>query len=529
MSGPTGFVSIVGAGPGSPDLITLAARDRLERADVVIADYLANPALLLWCRPDAIILQRRRGPRSEQPLPEGLLPLRQSAVNEAIVAHARQGRSVVRLKGGDPCMFGRGAEEAAVLAEAGIAYELIPGVSSPIAAPQAAGIPVTHRDFTPAVTFVSGFEAYDKAGLHVAWEHLARSAGTIVVMMSVGNARDNAAKLVAAGRSSDTPAAMVRWGTRGIQRTVVGTLADIGDKIEQAGIRAPAVLVVGEVVSLRQQLAWIETRPLFGRRIAVTRSIRQGAPLRRLLGEHGADVVPIPCLAVEPPADITGLHDALGRVATDFDGMILTSPNGVHATFDALAGAGLDVRTFAGKTIAVIGEATARACKARGVVPDVVPTAPRSEGLVAALSGRLNQRWLLPRADEARDVLPKAVVAAGGSCELVVAYRAVRPTVPYLLVQSVLPANEGGEGLDVVCFASGKTARHWLETLTETLGADATQTVLAAAKVVSLGPVTTAALESMSIVVDATAAEPTDAAMVAAVRAVCADGSRAPT
>ena len=521
-----GFVSIVGAGPGDPELVTLAARDRLVAADVVIADYLANPALLLWCRPDCQILQRRRGPRSDAPLPEGFLPLRQSAVNEAMIEHAGRGRHVVRLKGGDPCLFGRGGEEAVALAQAGIAYELVPGVTSPIAAPQAAGIPVTHRDFTPAVTFVSGFEAYDKAGLSVAWTHLARSAGTIVLMMSIGNARENARRLIDAGRDPSTPAAVVRWGTRGIQRTIVGTLDDIGDRLEQAGFRPPAVLVVGDVVSLRDTIASARG-PLAGCRVAVTRSFSQGQPLSQALARLGADVVPVPCLAFEPPDDPQALHAALRRIETDFDGVILSSPNGVRATFDAMLDAELDLRVLAGKLVAAIGPATARACRERGIVADIVAQRARGEGLVEALGDRLSRRWLYARADEGRAVVPDAIAQAGGTCEIALAYRAVRPRVPALLLLSMLPASEGGEDVDAVCFASGKTARHFVQTATEHLGEAATQALLRRAAIVSLGPVTTAAIEAMGLSVAATARAPTTQGMVDAITRALGSASRA--
>lgn len=516
MGQRAGYVSIVGAGPGDPELLTLAARDRLAAADVVIADYLANPALLLWCRAECEILQRRRGPRSDAPLPEGFLPLRQSAVNAAMIEHAQRGRHVVRLKGGDPCMFGRGGEEAVALAEAGIAYELVPGVSSPIAAPQAAGIPVTHRDFTPAVTFVSGFEAYDKAGLAVAWTHLAQSAGTIVLMMSIGNARDNARRLIDAGRDASTPAAVVRWGTRGIQATIVGTLEDIGDRLEQAAFRPPAILIVGDVVGLRDTIA-VEPGPLAGRRIAVTRSFAQGRPLSRALAKLGADVVPVPCLAFEPPEDRQVLADALRRIATDFDGVILSSPNGVRATFDAMLEAGLDLRILAGKQVAVVGPATARACADRGIVADVVAQQARGEGLVESLAEHLSARWLYARADEGRQIVPEAIRAAGGTCEVVEAYRAIRPRVPALLLLSMLPPDQGGEDVDAICFASGKTARHFVQTATEALGEAATQAMLQRAAIVSLGPVTTKALRSMGMSVAQTATAPTTAGLVDAV------------
>lgn len=522
----TGFVSIVGAGPGDPELVTLAARDRLQVADVVIADYLANPALLLWCRPDCTILQRRRGPRSDAPLPPGFLPLKQSAVNEALVEHAQAGHHVVRLKGGDPCMFGRGAEEATVLREHGIEYEFVPGVSSPIAAPQAAGIPVTHRDFTPAVTFVSGYEAYDKAGLAVAWTHLAQSAGTIVLMMSVANARDNAQRLIDAGRDPKTPAAMVRWGTRPIQQTVVGTLDDIGQRIADAGLRAPAVLVVGEVVSLRAQLSWMESRPLFGRRVAVTRSVQQGESLTRMLRQQGADVVPIPCLTIAPPEDERPVHDALRRMATDFDGLILTSPNGVRATVQALVAAGIDLRALAGKTIAVVGKATARTLAEHGIVADIVPDQARAEGVAAALGPRCKQRWLYASADQTRTVIADAIAQAGGHCEQVIVYRALRPRVPALLLHSVQSADDGGEGLDAICFASGKSARHFVQTANERLGQDATQALVTGARIIALGPVTADALRGMGLQVATVASTPTDAAMVQAVTAALNETDR---
>lgn len=514
--GAPGMVSIVGGGPWDPELLTLAGRRRLERADVVIADYLANPALLVHCPPHARVYQRTAGPRGYRPATEG--PLRQPEIQRLMIEHARAGRRVVRLKGGDPCMFGRGGEEAQALREAGIPYELIPGVSAPIAAPEAAGIPVTHRHFTPAVTFVSGWEAYEKSGQQVAWEHLAKSAGTIVLMMSIRNARANAERLVAAGRSADTPAAIVRWGTRGIQHTVVGTLGDIADRIEAEGVRPPAVLVVGEVVGLRQEIQWMEQRPLFGRRIVVTRSAEQSTDLVMSLSAQGADAVVFPCLAVVPPEDPAAVVDAIGRL-DEHDGVILSSPNGVRAFFDALDGADLDARALAGTTVAAIGSGTAAACRTRGVIADLVPERARAEGLVNALreQGWLSRRWLHVRADEGRALLGEAIEAAGGRYSLVVGYRTVRPEVPPRLLLSMRAPDDGGEGFDAVIFASGRAARHFLETLGEELGPELARERLAAARVVCLGPVTAAAVEALGVRVDATADAPTDEAMLEAV------------
>lgn len=516
-AGATGMVSIVGAGPWDPELLTLAGRRRLRRADVVIADYLANPALLLHCPAHATIYQRTEGPRGYRPSTEGPLP--QAEVNRLMIEHARRGHYVVRLKGGDPCMFGRGGEEAQVLREAGVPYELVPGVSAPIAAPELAGIPVTHRHFTPAVTFVSGWEAYEKAGLEVAWEHLAKSAGTLVLMMSIRNARTNAERLVSAGRDPATPAAIVRWGTRGIQRTVVGTLSTIADLAEAAAIRPPAVLVVGEVVALREQLAWVEARPLHGRRIVITRAAEQSQPLLVELSQLGADVAVFPCLQIVAPEDPRALHRAVAGLP-DHDGVVLSSPNGVRAFFDALDEVGLDLRALGGKQVAVVGESTAAACRRRGIIPDLVPAHARAEGLVEAMAAqaRLGARWLHVRADEGRDVLGPAIERAGGRYTLAIGYRSVRPAVSRQLLASLRAPAERGEGFDAIAFASGKTARHFLQTMGEALGDDETRRLIAAAKVVCLGPVTTAAVEAMGLRVDETAAAPTDAAVIDALR-----------
>ena len=509
-----GFVSLVGAGPWDPELLTLAGRERLGRADVVIADYLVNPAHLMHCRPDAVVHQRAAGPHDGR--------LDQGAVNALMVAEARAGKYVVRLKGGDPMIFGRGCEEAQALRAHGIDFELVPGVSAAIAAPEAAGIPLTHRDHTPSVSLVSGFEAYDKGGLRVAWDHLAQSAGTLVLMMGVRNCRDNAAHLIAAGRAPETPTALIRWGTRGIQRTLVATLGTIADRAEEAGLRAPAVMVVGSVVALRDEIAWFERRPLFGRRVVVTRATHQAGELVQRLAARGADAVVVPCLAIAPPHDPRPLADAAARVDRT-NGVILSSPNGVAAFFDALTAAGHDARALTGRQVAAIGTGTAAACLARGVRPDLVPAQPRAEGLVDLLRERalLDRRWLHVRADEGRDLLGDAIRAAGGDYHLVIGYRAVRPPVPDLLIRSLRPPERGGEGFDAVCFTSGKAARHLLETLREHLGEAEARELLTAAKVIALGPVTEAALRALDLRVDQVADDTTDDAMVtAALRAL---------
>jgi uroporphyrinogen III methyltransferase/synthase len=496
----------VGAGPWNPELLTIGGRDRLSRADVVICDYLVNPALLLHCRADALLIQRVRGDQKG-------LHLGQSEINDLLVEHALAGKYVVRLKGGDPMVFGRGPEEASVLREKGIAFEFVPGVSAAIAAPEAAGIPVTHRDHTPAVSFVSGFEAYEKRGLHVDWEKLAGSEGTLVLMMSVRNCRRNAGKLVAAGRSAATPAAVVRWGTRGIQRTVVGTLEDIADRVEAAGIRAPAVMVVGDVVGEREQTQWFEHKPLFGKRVIVTRAPEQSADLVRRFAESGADVVCIPSIATRPPEDEEQLRETVGKLE-GWQGVILSSANGVDALVDAIMRES-DLRCLAHAKILTIGRSTQLHALARGLRADLRPTQAHSEGVVEALrtAGALTERWLHVRADEGRPVIGQAFDSAGGSLTTVVGYRVVRPPVPELLLRSLLPAKEGGEGFDAVCFASGRTARNFVDHLAECLGEVPARVLLESARVVAIGPVTADAIRTLGLHVDAVASEASDAGM----------------
>lgn len=498
-----GFVSFVGAGPGDPELLTLAGRRRLQRAEVVIADYLAHPDLLLHCPPSATVIQRVRGlaggPRLQQP-----------EVNALLLEHARAGRYVVRLKGGDSFMFGRGAEEAQVLHAAGIGFEFIPGVSSPIAAPEAAGIPVTHRDHTPAVTFVSGFEAYDKAGLHVEWQHLARGAGTLVLMMSVKNARDNAQRLIEAGRSPQTPAAMVRWGTRGLQRTIVATLETIADHIEAAGLRAPSVLVVGDVVALRNQLQWLEQRPLFGKRVVLTRAADQNVAMAEALRDQGADVMVVPSVRIDPPLDPTAFDRHVATLAS-YDGIIVSSHTGVDAFFDALERNDLDARALAGTCVVAIGRRTAQACRARGIRPDLVPgeQGQRSEGIAALLAshGRLQQRWLHIRAENGRPQLGQAITAAGGTYTLAVAYRIERPPISEH-VRTALLDPPSGDGCDAICFASVKTAQNFIASFDEGQSQPQAVAWLNQRRILSLGPVTTDGLEALGLRVHSTSASP---------------------
>lgn len=498
-----GFVSIVGAGPWDPQLLTLAGRDRLARADVVIADYLVNPAVLLHCSDDVQLFQRRR-PR-KGPVQPGTPPPRrtldQAEVNALLVEHGATKR-VVRLKGGDPMIFGRGAEEAAACRQAGVAFEFVPGVSSAIATPEYAGIPVTHRDHSPAVCLVSGYEAYAKKGLEVAWDHLANCAGTLVLLMSVRNCRANAQRLVEAGREPSTPVAVVRWGTRGIQRTVVGTLQTIADEVERAGIRAPAVMVVGEVVGRRDEIEWMEDRPLFGKRIAITRPADSCAPLIEALAQRGADAVAVPGLAFAAPQDPGAL---LRAVAQDCETVVLTSTRGVDAYFDALLEAGIDLRRLPARHIAVVGPATDQHVRRRGLVPDIVAEPARAEGLVAALRerGLLSKSALYVRADEVRSVLSDAFAGAGGELREAIGYRSVVPNLPPSLLDSLASEDAGGEGLDAIFISSPKSLGNVIDMLDAHFFDGYGLQILRETQIVAIGEVTAAAARQRGLEVAA--------------------------
>jgi uroporphyrinogen III methyltransferase/synthase len=303
MQQPSGKVYLVGAGPGDPGLLTLRGKQCLEQAEVVLYDYLANPALLVHVRPDTeIIYVGRRGRGAYQD---------QTEVNRLMIEKARGGKTVVRLKGGDPFVFGRGGEEAEAVATAGIEFEIVPGVTSAVAVPAYAGIPVTHRTMASTVTFVTGHEDPGKETTTVEWPRLATAEGTLVFLMGMKNLPSIVQHLTREGKPVDTPVALIRWGTRSGQRTIVGTLSDIAQKAEQAGMEPPTIIVVGPVVTLREQLNWFERRPLFGKRILITRAKEQAHELSHLLGELGAEPVVCPTIQIVPPQDWTPLDAAL--------------------------------------------------------------------------------------------------------------------------------------------------------------------------------------------------------------------------
>ncbi|MCJ7671658.1 MAG: uroporphyrinogen-III C-methyltransferase, partial [Acidimicrobiia bacterium] len=379
-------VWLVGAGPGDPGLLTLRGAEVLRAAEVVVHDRLANPALLDLAPPDALRISVGKAP--------GNVEMDQDGINAVLVEHGAPGKRVVRLKGGDPFVFGRGGEEAEALMAAGVAFEVVPGITSAIAAAAYGGIPVTHRGLSTHVTIVTGHEDPAKGRTDVDWEALARAGGTLVILMGASRLADIADRLIAGGRAPETPVAAVRNGTRADQRTVRATLATIAD----AGVRAPSAIVVGAVAAL--DLAWFENRPLFGKRIVVTRAREQASELRLQLEALGAEVLELPAIRVEP---VDFVLPALGG----YSWLVFTSANGVRAFFErGLDAAGLDARALGGLRLAAIGPGTAAALEARGLRPDLVPDRFVAESLLEGFPAPATpgERVLRARAEQARDV-----------------------------------------------------------------------------------------------------------------------------
>ena len=448
-----GKVYLVGAGPGDPKLITVRGLELIAAADVIVNDRLASPRLLSHARHDAEIIYVGKTPGKQH--------VTQDEIISVIIDRAKKGKSVVRLKGGDPFVFGRGGEEAGALAEAGIEFEVVPGISSAIAAPAYAGIPVTHRGLATSFCVITGHEAPDKAESEIRWDQLASGPDTLVFLMGVENLPLIVEQLVKNGRDADTPAAVVQWGTTPDQRTVVGTLLDIVVKCSEAGLTAPAVTVVGEVVRLRETISWFEKRPLFGRRIIVTRSARQASALSSRLEDLGAEVLEFPVIKFTPPRDTKPLDGAIDQLGA-FDWVIFTSANGVAWCLNRLSELGKDVRWMAGPRIGAIGPGTAAALIRLGLNVDFIPSQFIAESVVAEFpQDPHGLRILIPRAHEAREELPEGLRAKGAEVTVVSAYETVRNDD----CADDLRAVAANEHVDVVTFTSASTVHNFVALL----------------------------------------------------------------
>ncbi|MBC8102475.1 MAG: uroporphyrinogen-III C-methyltransferase [Cytophagales bacterium] len=478
----TGTVYLVGAGPGDPGLLTIAGRDALVKAEVVFYDRLAHPSLLGYA------------PKSAERIFVGKQSathfVRQEDTNFLMADQALAGKTVVRLKGGDPFVFGRGGEEAEYLRERGVPFVIVPGISSAIAAPAYAGIPVTHRDAASSFAVITGHERDDKhesgtrtggaAEQRRRWDRIAWAADTLVFLMGVESLSEISARLIENGRDATTPIALVQWGTWTQQRVVTGTLETIVEIVREAGITAPAVTIIGDVVNWRDRLRWFDTGPLFGRRILVTRAREQVSELSERLRSLGAEPVEFPTIRIAPPADdYEELDDRLGHLS--YDWIVFTSANGVSHTFDRLSVLGGDARWFRGAKIAAIGPATAAALTENGIRADFTPTEFVAEAVLAQFPEKVNgKRLLLPRAAEAREVLPETWRAQGAIVDVVPAYQTLLESEGADTVRKQL----AGGDLDAITFTSSSTVRNFVEAMGGTV------TVPEATRLIAIGPVT---------------------------------------
>jgi uroporphyrinogen III methyltransferase / synthase len=498
-----GTVYLVGAGPGDPALITVRGRQLIDRADAIVYDALANRELLPsdareTGHPELYCIGKRGGGRKS---------VSQDDINALLVRLAREGKRVVRLKGGDPLVFGRGGEEAQALNDSSVPFEIVPGVTAGIAAPAYAGIPVTHRGIATSVTFVAGHELPDKPSTQTNWNALAKSGGTIVLYMGVKTLPVIAAALMEGGMPGAIPAAAIQWGTHPKQRTVTATLETLADKAADAGIIAPVITVIGYAVVLRDEINWFETRPLFGKRIVVTRAAAQSAHLSEKLRELGAEVIEMPATRVAR-LDLAPLRHAISRVG-DYQWIVFTSQNAVAIFWEQLLGADLDARALAGVKIAAIGPATAGALLEHGIVVDVVPERFVAESLLKKLSERADisgASVLYVTAEGAREVLPDGLEELGAHLSVVPAYRSINDGTGSTRLARALETGT----VNLATFTSASAVRGYVDAVGEELARRA--------PAASIGPVTSDAITAAGVELKCEAKESTIEGLIDAIQ-----------
>ena len=480
MTDGPGIVYLVGAGPGDPGLMTARSLELIVAADVIVHDRLIPSEALAVARPDAEVLYVGKEP--------GEASVPQEGIEKLLIDRAREGKIVVRLKGGDPFVFGRGGEEAEALADAGIPFEVVPGVTAGVAGPAYAGVPVTHREDASAVAFVTGHEDPEREDSALDYDALARFPGTLVFYMGVKALPRIAERLIAAGRSAEEPAVVVERGTFPDQRVVADRLAEIGDAASDAAIRPPSVTVIGPVAARRERIAWLERRPLHGRRVVVTRARAQASELARRLAALGAEPIELPAIRIEPRIDTDEVRHAIEGVHA-YALVCLTSPNGVHLLFEAMAARGRDARALANASVAAIGAGTEAALAQYGVIADIVPERFVAEELVEALNklDLAGKPVLIARAGKARELLPDALRKRGAEVDVVTLYetRAEQPDPAAL---------ERAQEADFITFTSSSTVKNFVEAVDGHLPPDA--------RIVSIGPVTSEAAREAGLTVD---------------------------
>lgn len=485
-----GKVYLIGAGPGDPGLLGLKAKECLETADAVVYDRLADPRIIEFCRKDTEMVYVGKASANHT--------MRQPDINKLLVKLAAEGKTVARLKGGDPFVFGRGGEEAIELLEAGLPFEFVPGVTSAIAVAEYAGIPVTHRHVATSFAVITGHEDPTKGESTINWKGLATAVDTLVFLMGVENIERISSQLIANGRSADCPAAVIRWGTRPEQRTLITTVGQAAADVKATGMKPPAIFLVGEVVKLREQLQWFDNKPLFGKTVVVTRARAQASALTKKLEAQGARVLEVPAIKIVPPADFAPLDKAISEIDT-YKWLILTSVNGVEYFFDRLLKAGKDSRALCGVKIAAIGSATAEALKGYGITADLIPSAYKAEELADALAAdtKAGDKLLLARAKIARNVLPERLRALGAQVDVVTAYETVADCQNK---EELLEALESGEA-SLVTFTSSSTVTNLLDVLGDK------KDLLNKVALAAIGPVTAETLEKHGLKPAVSAAE----------------------
>ena len=494
------MVYLVGAGPGDPGLITVRGKQLLERAEVIIYDYLASKKLLKYVPKDAefIYAGKRGGVKHTHT---------QEEINQMLIDRALSGRLVVRLKGGDPFIFGRGGEEIEEIVKAGIPFEVVPGVTSATAAATYAGIPITHREYTSTVAFVTGHEDPTKKGSNIAWDKLATGVGTIVVYMGIKNLESITQKVIKYGRDPQTPVAVVRWASTSEQRTVVGNLGNIAEVVRKNNIKPPSLVIIGEVVNLRDTINWYEKRPLFSKKVVVTRTRDQASELVNLLENYGAECIEYPTISLEKVDSYEILDRALAEIDS-YHWVLFTSINAVDYFFNRLFEQGKDVRDLKGPKVAAVGRVTAEALAGRGIKADLLPDEFTGDGLAETLisEGVTGLHILIPRALKAREILPERLSDAGAEVTVAPVY------------QNVLPKSSAGEQLkydlhqaleeksvDMLTFTSSSTVKNFVTLLD--LNPDELQKLMSGVAVATIGPITAKTAENYGLKPDVQPAE----------------------
>lgn len=486
------MVYLVGAGPGDPKLITLKGLECIQKAQVVVYDRLVSPRLLSHVRPDAELIYAGKSPDKHT--------FKQDEINRILVEKAKEGKVVTRLKGGDPFVFGRGGEEALTLQENGIPFEVVPGITSAIAVPAYAGIPVTHRGLASNLTIVTGNEDPAKNNSSIAWETIAPDKGTTVFLMGMRNLPLIVAKLLDHGKPAATPVAVISWGTRTEQRTVVGTLDNIVEKVAQAKIRHPAIIVVGQVVNLRDKLRWVEKKPLFGKRVVITRARSQASTLAQKVETLGGEPFEFPVIDIAEPLDYAPMDEAISNIHS-YNWIIFTSVNGVISFFKRLRFLGKDIRELQGIRISAIGPKTREEIEKYGLFVDYVPDEYRAEAVIEGLGAQevRGKRILLPRADIARKILPQELSRMGAQVNEVTAYRTVRGKGDVRLMEAMLVEGTA----HIITFTSSSTVRNFVDML----GREKAGRLLRDITVACIGPVTAETATQLGLHVDVLAEE----------------------